>query len=320
MSSISSAADFSDSVFSMARFKLVLAFFALIILCAGVLVAAWFYKNIVAPEQAIVEEIEERATVKKIDLPPPPDLGIRQFAKAVELLKAGELQAAREQLYYVMQYYPDSATYADAKRIVGEINVDLLLSEIPIEGKTEYVVKRGDSLLAIARNNKCTIDYIIRTNSRTTTTIFPGDRLTVFPLDQFSMTIDKSDAAIRIERDGKLFKEYPIVKMALPPMVRAPVSTTISDKVAWGDKGRLNFEQVGYLGANKWISTNKKGLLIRASRDLVSVAAPNQSAAVDDDSKSQPTSSSDYGVMVDQADIEEMFAYIRGNTPVRLIE
>src|SRR5690606_21352038 len=102
----------------MARIKLVLAFFALIILCAGVLVATWFYKNIVAPEQEIVEKIHERQISPKKDLPPPPDLGKRQFAKAVDLLKDGELLAAREQLYYVMQYYPDSATFEFAKRIV----------------------------------------------------------------------------------------------------------------------------------------------------------------------------------------------------------
>jgi len=303
----------------MARIKLVLAFFALVILCAGVLVAAWFYKNIVAPEQAIVEKIEERRTAPAKDLPPPPDLGKRQFAKAVDLLKDGELQAAREQLYYVMQYYPDSATFEAAKRIVGEINVDLLLSEIPIDGKTEYVVKRGDSLLRIAKESKCTIDYIIRTNRRTTTTIFPGDRLTVFPLDQFSMTIDKSDGVIRVEREGRLFKEYPVKKMNLPPIVRAPVSTTVSDKVAWGENGRLNFEKIGYLGANKWIATNKKGLLIRASRDLVSVAAPDQEDSADADTD-QNQARQDFGVMLDQADIEEMFAYVRGGTPVRLVE
>lgn len=303
----------------MARIKLVLAFFALVILCAGVLVAAWFYKNIVAPELAIVEKIEERRTAPKQDLPPPPDLGKRQFAKAVDLLKDGELQAAREQLYYVMQYYPDSATFDVAKRIVGEINIDLLLSEIPIDGKTEYVVKRGDSLLAIAKNSKCTIDYIIRTNRRTTTTIFPGDRLTVFPLDQFSMIIDMTNEVVRVEHDGRLFKEYAVKKMNLPSIVRAPVSTTVSDKVAWGDKGRLNFEQMGYLGANKWISTNKKGLLIRASRDLVSVSAPAQKDTGVDSAAASP-SGQDFGVMLDQADIEELFAYVRGGMPVRLVE
>ena len=308
----------------MARIKLVLAFFALLILCAGVLVAAWFYKNIVAPEQEIVEKIEERAELPARDLPPPPDLGKRQFAKAVDLLKQGELQAAREQLYYLMEYYPDSATYTDAKRIVGEINVDLLLSELPIEGKTEYVVKPGDAMLTIARKHKCTIDYIMRVNGRTTTTIYANDRLTVYPLDEFSMVIDKSDKVIRVERAGRLFKEYEVTRMALPPMVRAPVSTTVSDKVAWGENGRLNFEKLDYLGANKWIATNKKGLLIRASRDLVSVAPNTEKDAEGEagaaSAASPGSSSSDYGVMVEQADIEEMFAYLRGGTPIRLIE
>lgn len=312
----------------MAHVKLILAFFALVILSAGVLVAVWFYKNIVAPERAIVQGTEVRAAVPEGEKPAGPDLGKRQFAKAVELLQSGDLQATLDQLYYLMQYYPDSATYPDAKRIVGEINLDLLLSEIPIEGKTEYTVVSGDALSRIARNHKCTINYIMRVNGRTTDKIFKGDRLTVYPLDQFSIVIDKSDAVIRVERDGKLFKEYPVQRMALPPMVRAPTSTTVQDLVAWGDDGRRMFDDIDYLGANKWIATAKKGLLIRATRDHTVVVAaakpaPGDEAEEGGDGASGAATTSlgqDYGVMVAPDDIEEMFAYLRGGTPLRLVE
>ena len=310
----------------MGHLKLVLAFLAFVIMCVGVLAAAYFYKHYVEPEREIVREIEEVKSLPVGERSAAPDLGRRQFAKAVEFLEEGELLAAREQLYYLMEHYADSSTYAEAKRLVGEINVDFLLSEVPIEGKIEYVVKSGDALSRIARDYKCTINYIMRVNGRTTDKIFKGDRLTVYPLDQFSMVIDKSDKAIRIERDGRLFKEYLVTRLALPPMVKTPSSGQISSLSAWGDKGNLQFDDIDYLGAPKGISTGKKGLMIRSSREHAKVAAVGGTDGGDGGGTasagggSAATGSTGYGVMVAQEDMEELFAYIRPGTPIRLVE
>ena len=312
----------------MGHLKLVLAFFALVVMCVGVFAAAYFYKHYVEPEREIVREIEEVKSLPPRERSAAPDLGKRQFSKAVEFLEEGELLAAREQMYYIMEHYSDSATYPEAKRLVGEINLDLLFSEIPIEGKTEHVVKSGDLLSLIARDYKCTINYIMRASGRTVITdrINIGERLTVYPLDQFSMVIDKSDQAIRIERDGRLFKEYAVTRLALPSMVRVPASGQISNLSAWGDKGNLQFDDIDYLGAPKGISTSKKGLMIRSSREHVKVAS---SGGTDGDGGggtaasgggSAASGSSGYGVMVAQEDMEELFAYIRPGTPIRLVE
>jgi hypothetical protein len=303
----------------MGHLKLVLAFFAFVIMCVGVFAAAYFYKYFVEPEREIVREIEEVKSLPPSERIEAPDLGKRQFAKAVEFLEEGELLAAREQLYYLMEHYADSATYSEAKRLVGEINVDFLLSEVPIEGKSEYVVKSGDALSRIARDHKCTINYIMRVNGRTTDTIFKGDRLIVYPLDQFSMVIDKSDQTIRVERDGRLFKEYTITKLALPPMVRAPASGQVSSLSAWGEKGNLPFNHVEYLGAPKGISTSKKGLMILSSRQHATVASAGGTDGGDDVGNASPASTG-FGVMVAQEDMEELFAYIRPGTPIRLVE
>ncbi len=312
----------------MGHLKLILAFFALCIMSAGVFAAAYFYKHFIEPEREIVREIEHVKEVPKSERPAPPDLGIRQFAKAVDLLEEGELIAAREQLYYLMQYYPDSATFADAKRIVGEINVDLLLSEIPIEGKSEYVIKSGDALSRIARNNNCTINYIMRVSGRTTSTasIQVGERLTVYPLDQFSMVIDQSDRTIRVEWQGRLLKEYTVTKFALPPMVRVPASAEITSISAWNDKGSLGIDDVEYFGATKGISTSKPGLMISASPQAVSLSTPVASAQKETGGgggSAVATASSTggaYGIMVAPEDMEEMFSYLRPGTPVRLVE
>ncbi|MCB1065123.1 MAG: hypothetical protein KDN20_19680, partial [Verrucomicrobiae bacterium] len=104
----------------MARLKLFLAFCALVILAAGVFGVAYYWKNYFRPNWEVTQEIEGTkvgGTNREL-----PDLGLRDFAAAEDLLVQGELQAARDRLYYLMEFYPDSSAVPKAKHIIGEIN------------------------------------------------------------------------------------------------------------------------------------------------------------------------------------------------------
>ena len=46
-----------------------------------------------------------------------------------------------------MRYYPESAKYAQAKRVLGEINLDLLHLGGTGPGKYKYMVKNGEARL-----------------------------------------------------------------------------------------------------------------------------------------------------------------------------
>ncbi len=283
----------------MGRLKLVFAFFSLIILAAALVGVAYYWENVAKPDLQMEKEMEQdkNAVVKERDAP---DLGVREFEQIVELLKKGESMTARERLYYLMEYYPDSSVLPEARRIVGEINSDLLISKIPLDGKTEYTVKSGDALAAIARHHKTTIDYIMRANSRTSSVIHPGDRLTVYPL-VFNMLIDKSDKVIRLQLNGLFFKEYPVVRFVLPPMVKTPVKAEIKDRVAWFGENRVLFNNKNYLKSKKWLQTTRRGLIIRAF---------NGSSSEQED----------FGILVAPEDLEEMFTLIRVSTPIRFVE
>jgi len=283
----------------MGRLKLVFAFFSLLILAAALLGVAYFWEHVVKPDLQIERELKKEVNVKER---PAPDLGIREFEQIVALLKKVETMTARERLYYLMEYYPDSSVIPEARRIVGEINSDLLLSKIPLEGKTEYIVKSGDALAAIARHHKTTIDYIMRANSRTSSLIHPKDRLTVYPLE-FDVVIDKSDKTIRLELKGLFFKEYPVVRIALPPTLNPPLKTEVKDRVAWYGENRVLFNDKNYLKSNKWIQTAHRGLIIRAFRGS------------EGEGKQE-----DFGILVAPEDLEEMFTLIRVSTPIRFVE
>ncbi|MEX2580422.1 MAG: hypothetical protein WD342_15295 [Verrucomicrobiales bacterium] len=281
----------------MARIKFLLAFFALLI-CAGGIGGAYFYwKKFAQPEMNVTRHIEGKSDVPKEK----PDLGQRHFAAAADLLKAGELLSARDRLLYLMKYFPESGTYGDAKRIVGEINLDLLISQIPLEGKAEHVVSRGEALVTIARRSETTIDYIMRANAKTTALIYPDEALTVFPL-HYRVEIDLDKETVTLFDESEFFKEYAIVDRHLPPGLSAPVSTSISEKVAWHDDRPINFTDENYLDCSKWVRTGKIGLFIRQA-----------------DSDRSGDGSGPYGIMVAKSDIEELFTILRVGSKVSLV-
>ena len=281
----------------MVRFKFFLAFFALLICVGGVAGAYFYWKKFAEPEIGVVAQIE--GTAEK--LKEKPDLGKRHFDAAIELLEEGELVSARDRLRYLMTYFPESKTFEEAKRIVGEVNLDLLISPIPQPEKRIYTVRRGDALVAIARREPTTIDYIMRANGKTTSLIYPDEELVVYPLG-FRVEIDLEQESVTVFDEDLFFKEYAIVGTNLPPEVSAPTSTSIQEKVAWFGDRPLNFTDANYMNCSKWIRTGRIGLFLRAGKP-----------------DGEEDNSSSFGVKVARADMEELFTILRTGARVNLV-
>lgn len=278
----------------MARIKFLLAFLGFLICAAGV-GGAWFYwKKYAEPELVVNRRISGEIETEK------PDLGKRHFDQAIGLMKEGELVSARDRLLYLMKYFPESSTFDEAKRIVGELNLDLLLSRIPQPGKAIHTVRRGEALVTIARNNDTTIDYIMRTNGKSTSLIYPDEELIVYPLN-FRVEIDLSKDLVTIYDGEIFFKEYVILDRNLPPDLAAPISTTIKEKVAWHGDRPINFTDENYMDCSKWIRTGKIGLFLRGKGE--------ESA---EDARI-------FGVMLSRSDLEEIFTILRVGGRVDLV-
>ncbi|HQZ27839.1 MAG: LysM peptidoglycan-binding domain-containing protein [Verrucomicrobiales bacterium] len=281
----------------MARIKYLLAFFAMLICIAGVGGAYYYWTKFAQPEIVVNRHISGKSgdTLER------PDLGKRHFDAAMDLIKTGELVSARDRLLYLMEYFPESATFGEARRIVGELNLDLLISKIPIPGKTEHTVKRGEALVTIAKRSKTTIDYVMRANAKTSEFIFPDEVLTVYPLN-FRVLINLVKKTVTVLDGEHFFKEYTILDSHLPADLRAPVSTTVSEKVAWDGSKPINFTDTNYMDCAKWLRTGKIGLFIRQLDE-------------DNDSSKQARP---YGVMLAKPDVEELFTILREGSKVDL--
>jgi len=140
-----------------------------------------FSKIIPTPVRVIVAQNDADFT-KMLDAAEMPDIdpGEKAFQKAHELLALGKLAEAREKLTAIVNVFPASSCAPVARRIVGEMNLDDILSTSHMEGKQNHVVKRGDSFLAIAAQYKTTMDCIMHLNSMLEPRrLQPGDELGV---------------------------------------------------------------------------------------------------------------------------------------------
>ena len=201
------------------RLKILIFFLTLALLGGTLLAAWWFIENIHQPEQRVDEQLKQREQDAKTGRLPDPSMPT--FTKAVESLTRGELDAAHEQFTRLLAIYKDSPNTAEAKRIIGEINMDRLFSRSPMPGKRDYVVKPGDSLSKIEKGSLTTIPFLYSLNHLTTTMLQPGDRLVYQPLE-FELDLNLRHKTLTVNRRGTadpasaFFKEYAIARVQLP--------------------------------------------------------------------------------------------------------
>jgi LysM repeat protein len=201
--------------------------------------------------------------VKMLDSAEMPDIdpGEKAFQKAHELLAMGRIPEAREKLTTIVNVFPSSSSAPIARRIVGEINLDEILSSSHMEGKKIHVVKRGDSLLGIAAKYNTTIDCIMHLNSMMELPrIQPGEELLVMPLE-FRILIEPRHKTLSLWDGGRFIREYPVLHF--DTSAKTPRRATISSKAAESEGRRVTPQTKEYRAAEKLIMIDKPALQIR---------------------------------------------------------
>src|SRR5213082_3710606 len=165
--------------------------------------AAWFGYNFVFKEDIQVRK-EQRGEVTP---EPRLDLTLPEFEAAAKLRQEGKIPEARAALTAFIQKYPTSPHAEEAKDLLGEVNVDILLSRTPSPEKEEYVVKPGDVLQKVANRVKSTPELIMRMNNLNGTMLRIGERLLVSH-PEFSIVIQRKAKLIVLLNHGAFFKQY----------------------------------------------------------------------------------------------------------------
>ena len=196
----------------MARLKILL-FLMVLTAVGGTMAGAWWYYTRVIEHTTEVQKEIVTIQGKKVEKPDP---GIGKFERAVTTLKESGLDAGREALYEMLRTFPDSRRAAEAKRILGEMNLDTLFSATLNPNRKDYAVQPGDSLGRIAGKNQTTVECLMRANGMMSGGLQPGDHLFVFPLD-FEIKVSVSAKTLTLLKNGRFFKEYQALELRLPP-------------------------------------------------------------------------------------------------------
>ena len=210
---------------------------------------------------------------KMLDSADLPDIdpGEKAFQKAHELLALGKLGEAREKLAAIVNVYPASSSAPVARRIVGEMNLDEILSTTHMEGKKSHVVKRGNSFLGIAGEHKTTLDMIMHLNGMMELkNIQPGEELIVMPLD-FRLLIEPRRKSLSVWDGGRFIREYPIIHLGVPGKL-PPGKTKISSKLAELGGRSVAPQSKDYRAAEKVIQIAKPSLQIRGAAEAADEA------------------------------------------------
>lgn len=318
----------------MSRLKIIVFLMAVGVLAAILATAWWFYIRVIAPDADVQTEITAMKG-KGANLPDP---GIKRFEKAVEHIQGSDIEAGRTALYELVRIFPESTRVTEAKRIIGEMNMDMLFSVDLNPLKKDYIVQPGDSLGLIARKQNTTIECLLRANGLQSGMLQPGDHLMVFPLD-FELVVDVSAKTLTLLRNQRFFREYIALDVKLPATTKVPFETKVSDKAAWVKGKRVSTLSAEFMSSDKWIVGEKSNFNIRALPKAKPVeAAPAQPApttkgkgkgkqkgeamagtSVDDDDLDVTAAMPVTGVFLPREDIEELFTIIRTQTPLKVV-
>ena len=200
-------------------------------------------------------------TPVRVAHPQQPAADVAEMLDAPELLAQGRLAEARDKLNSLITTFPGSPSAPVARRILGEMNLDDILSSAHMEGKKTHVVKRGDSLMAIAGQNKTTVDCIMYLNSMLDAKrIQPGDELIVMPLE-FRLLVEPRRNCLSLWDGERFIREYQILHVSAS--ARTALKSTISSKAADLGGKHVQPQSKEFRAAEKVIQIAKSPVQIR---------------------------------------------------------
>jgi LysM repeat protein len=246
---------------------------------------------------------------------------VKKLKQAQALVREGKLEKARAILVEALTTAPNSPVTRQLRDLLGDVNTETFFSKEPSTRKTEYTVRRGDTLSSIARKLKSSPDLIMRINNLSSTLIRPGEMLFVPDLN-FTITIDLPRDRVVVHDSHGFFTQYPIASTDLPHTRKPEVKTKVRAKSFW-ENGRpvrpgLGPEQKG----TPWIYLSRPAYVLygveedsETTDSEIDVTKEETVTERDPVASKQPPQ----GIAMLEKDIAELQLLIRKGTPVTII-
>ncbi|MFU8892305.1 MAG: LysM peptidoglycan-binding domain-containing protein [Luteolibacter sp.] len=224
----------------------------------------WIFERLIPGPRPVLAAERDEDFVRALESAEVPvvDPGEGVFQQAREMIVMGNADEAREKLGTIIHIYPASSAAPAARRILGEMNLDALLTTASMDGKIDYTVVSGDALFAIVNRHGTTLENLMHINGLTGFgTLKPGDRYILMPLD-FRIIITPARQSLALWQEGVFIREYPIMEFNHTRASGAEITRVESKAASIGGR-RVQALSEEYAGADKTIQL-ANGITIRA--------------------------------------------------------
>ncbi len=262
--------------------------------------ALFSYKIFIRPE--IVMRAERNAVAIPV---PTPDISLPEFKAAEKLKNEGKLTEARAALTAFIQKYPSGLHVGEAQDLLGDVNINILLSDYPAPEKEEYTVRSGDVLTRVAGKFKSTPELIMRTNNLSGTMLRIGQKLRISH-PEFSILIRRDAKLLYLLDRDHFFKRYHLLDEKMPAKTSAKTTTRVAEIMAWKNGKRVGLASPQFLNSTRWIRLAAAGYVIYSEPDdahqILDIPPPG------------------VGLGMAASDVEELSSLVNPKTPVTIVQ
>lgn len=128
----------------------------------------------------------------------------------IRLALTGATPEVREELATLRADFASTPLMRDIEYVLGQCNMALLFSEIPIAGDIIYEVASGDTISALARKHGIAQGLLMAVNRIDDPRRLSIGRRIKIPDVHFSIEVNKSDNSLQLLNNGQFFKHYPV--------------------------------------------------------------------------------------------------------------
>ncbi|MCF7847893.1 MAG: L,D-transpeptidase family protein [Kiritimatiellales bacterium] len=209
------------------------------------------------------------------------------LTRAHGLRQADQPAQARDALYKLLEMNLPEARQREVIALLGEVNIQLLCSPIPMAGKEYYAIQSGDSLDRIARKFKTTIALLKKMNGMTSDQIRRGERMLVFS-GLFTIQVKKSTNEMDLLLDGALFKRYRVGtgKFNKTPAVEFTIIDKIENPAWWKDGKVIEYGDPENVLGSRWMKIESathpeiKGYGIHGTKEPESIGKQSSAGCI----------------------------------------
>jgi lipoprotein-anchoring transpeptidase ErfK/SrfK len=183
-----------------------------------------------------------------------------EYAEAA--FRADDLVAARRRYLELLERGNLGAAATFVEQRLGEIGMTLALTPRLMPEKSEYTVKRGESVDRIARQFSVTAEWLARANDiRNPERLQPGQRLRVLNAPRFAITVNRGANELRLFLNEKLLKRYEVgTGRGETPLGTYAIRSRQERPVWWHPDGRkIPYGNRENILGTRWLSLQATG-------------------------------------------------------------